>query len=221
MPSNYQYVGPLKFQLESVKTIIFDLGGVVLNLDIPKTIEAFAKIGHVDVADIIETFDNHPIFHAFERGEISAKTFREEINDLLDPDVSDNDIDAAWNAMLLDLPLDRINMLGSLRDDYQTIVLSNTNQIHLSAFDKTVRQVTNGKVLQDYFDHVYYSHELGLRKPDPAIFEYVLAKHNCVPSETLFIDDMESNIHAAAAMGLQTWHMKDQQELTEVFKVDG
>ena len=217
MPSIYQYILHLKFNFSTIKTIIFDIGGVVLNLNIPKSAEAFAQLGGVSTEQVFKSFGANPIFPAFERGEISAEDFRNEIRSLLNPDLTDTDIDLAWNAMLLDLPKDRLNVIAQLKDRFQTVVLSNTNEIHFSVFNNIVSETTGGQSFDKYFNAVYYSHLIGMRKPDKEIFEYVLNRHNLEPSSTLFIDDMLSNTDAANRLGLQTWHLTNQEELITTF----
>jgi putative hydrolase of the HAD superfamily len=207
----------LKFNLNTLKTIIFDIGGVVLNLDIAKSAEAFAQLGKVSPEQVLESFRGNPVFPAFERGEISAEVFRNEIRALLNNNLMSSDIDAAWNAMLLDLPTDRLNLISELRNRFQTMVLSNTNEIHFTAFKDIVATTTGGISFENYFDAAYYSHIVGLRKPEKEIFQYVLDEHKLDPAATLFIDDMRANTQMAECLGLQTWHLVDQKELMTVF----
>ena len=207
----------MKLNLHTIKTIIFDLGGVVIDLDIPKSAAAFARLGNVSAEHVFTMFKSNPIFMAFERGEISAEVFRDEIRRLLKSDLSDEVIDIAWNAMLLDIPQERITAIGKLRDRFDTLVLSNTNQIHASTFDQIVAGATNGGHINDYFNKVYYSHILGMRKPDVEIFEFVLDQHNLEPATTLFIDDLLANTTSASTLGIQVWHLSNQQDLLTVF----
>ena len=120
--------------------------------------------------------------------------------------------------MLLDLPLNRIEMIGALKSHYNTYVLSNTNEIHIEAFDEIVNNATSGKHITDYFHEVYYSHIVKMRKPDAEIFEMVIHNHSLDPSTTLFIDDTLEHIESAQKLGLQTWHLTDQKELLTAFK---
>ena len=119
--------------------------------------------------------------------------------------------------MLLDIPLSRLQMVANLRSKYQLFVLSNTNAIHIETFNRKVAASTNGGIITDYFDKVYYSNELGMRKPDAEIFSFVINENNIKPQETLFIDDMENNIIGAQSVGLRTVHLSDQDYLTELF----
>ena len=207
----------LKSLLNNISTIIFDLGGVVLNLDPQLSIKAFAEQSTLSEDDVLSRFMKSDWSHAFERGEITAAEFRNEIRNNLEINLADDEIDQAWSAMLLDLPLTRLNILGGLRNKYQTFVLSNTNAIHIEVFNKIVADSTGGNSIENYFDKIYYSHKIGLRKPDKAIYEYIISRNNLLPETTLFIDDMKSNIKGAVSVGLNTFHLINQEHLEEIF----
>ena len=217
MPSISQKKQRLKSILSNLSTIIFDLGGVVLDLDTNRSIKAFANLSGLREDEIYAKFLNEEWSYAFEKGEIDAATFRNEVRRSLNAKLMDKQIDDAWNAMLVDLPLSRLQMIDKLRAKYQTFVLSNTNAIHVNTFDKMVAATTDGGRIADFFDKIYYSHELGMRKPDTDIFSLVINAHQLDPGETLFIDDMKVNINAAESVGLRTLHLSDQNYLTEIF----
>ncbi len=206
----------MKFSLNTIDAIIFDLGGVVLNLNPQKTFDSFAEITGLSNSELTE-YENNPLFQQFERGEISSHKFRDGLNNLFQIKIDNQVIDDAWNAMLLDLPNKRLDLIGSLKKKYKTYVLSNTNEIHIAAFDKIVSQTSGGNKIQDYFLEVYYSHKVGMRKPDAEIFEMVIKKNALIPSKTLFIDDTLEHIQSANQLGLQTWHLTNQEELFTVF----
>jgi len=207
----------LKSVLNNISTIIFDLGGVVLNLDPQLSIKAFAEQSNLSEDEVLSKFMKSDWSYAFERGEITSAEFRNEIRENLEINLSDDEIDQAWSAMLLDLPLTRLNLLAGLRNNYQTFILSNTNAIHIEVFNEIVADSTAGNRIEDYFDKIYYSHKIGLRKPDEAIYEYVISRNKLLPETTLFIDDMKSNILGAASVGLNTFHLTYQQHLDEIF----
>lgn len=207
----------VKLLPKNLEAIIFDLGGVVLNLDPQRTIQAFAQSTGLPEQKLVEV-SKYDLFKQFEKGLITAPAFRSGLNELFRANYPDKTIDDAWNAMLLDLPLDRLQLLESLRARYKTFVLSNTNDIHIAAFDEIVSAATGGQPIQNYFDEVYYSHKVGMRKPDAEIFEMVLKKNSLHPSKTLFIDDTLEHIESANRLGLHTWHLTDQDELFAVFK---
>ncbi len=206
----------MKFLPNNIDTIIFDLGGVILNLDPLRTIEAFAKITGLSEEQLMK-HSRAPVFATYEKGEISSQEFRIGLKDIFKIKMEDSVLEDAWNAMLLDLPLDRLEMIGRLRPKLKTFVLSNTNEIHIAAFDKIVSKATSGKRIQNYFDTVYYSHKVGMRKPDAEIFEMVVEKNGLVKANTLFIDDTLEHIESAKKLGLHTWHLINQEELFTVF----
>ena len=207
----------LKSILNNISTIIFDLGGVVLNLDVQLSLNAFSELSGISSEEVYSKFVDEDWTQAFEKGEIDANTFRNSVRDSLSNELTDSQIDMAWDAMLLELPYPRLIMLGNLRPQYQTLVLSNTNEIHVQTFDKIVGAVTGGKLIADFFDKVYYSNEMGMRKPDAEIYSFVLEENNLDPSTTLFIDDMEINITGADSVGLQTLHLTNQEYLNKLF----
>jgi len=207
----------LKSVLEGISTIIFDLGGVVLNLDPKLTALEFSKLSGIDIPKIYEIFIGNEWVGEFEKGKITPDEFRSAVREALGLKVDNNTIDLAWNAMLLELPEERLKLLANLRADFNTMVLSNTNEIHVDSFSKTVANVTRGRSIHEFFNTVYYSNELGMRKPDREIFEFVLKSNNLQPDTTLFIDDMEQNITAAAQIGIKTVHLTNQEDLFAIF----
>jgi putative hydrolase of the HAD superfamily len=130
------------------------------------------------------------------------------------PHTSENDIINAWNAMLLDFPAGRIAFLLQLKNRYRTFLLSNTNAIHHQAFQQI--QLTPAGTLDDCFEKAYYSHEMGLRKPDAEIFQYVLEENNLSAAETLFIDDTISNIEGAMLVNLNCVHLQPNQPIEQI-----
>jgi epoxide hydrolase-like predicted phosphatase len=207
----------LKSILNNLSTIIFDLGGVLINLDTSRSVNSFGRLSGLSEEEVYAKFLDDGWSYAFEKGEIDSATFRNEVRKSLGVEISDNQIDQAWNEMLLDIPSSRLQMVADLRNKYQLFVLSNTNAIHIETFNRKVAALTNGGIITDYFDKVYYSNELGMRKPDTEIFSFVIDENNIKPQETLFIDDMEDNIIGAQSVGLKTVHLSDQDYLTELF----
>lgn len=207
----------MKSVLKGISTIIFDLGGVVLNLDPDRTAKQFSKLSGIAIPRIYNIFLNSDWVLKFECGKISPAEFRNEVRRALNTEIPEADIDEAWNAMLLDIPVERLKLLSDLRKNYTTLVLSNTNAIHVEVFDQIVSDVASGDRIQDHFNRVYYSNEVGLRKPDKEIFDYVIQDNNLDPESTLFIDDMLPNIEAAQQRQLKTIHLTDQKDLYRIF----
>lgn len=190
--------------MNRVKNIIFDLGGVFINLDYSKTRDAFIEAG---VHNFNELYTQHhvtPAFHQLEVGSITPEIFYERLREQTGIALSDAFIKNAWNAMLLNFPEERILWLKEIKERYRIFLFSNTNQIHYDHFMNTFNRQFAGKGFNSYFIKAYYSHEMGLRKPDEAAFRFILNEQQLNPAETLFIDDTEGNIEGAKKVGLQT-----------------
>ena len=201
--------------MTKITTIIFDLGGVILNLDQDRTLRAFKRLG-VDMDEINEMSS---IFSDFETGKINAYDFRQAIMTHLKGKVTENEVDTAWNAMLLDLPAERLTYLKFLRKSFNVHLLSNTNSIHIDAFNKYLLDEHPNLDWYAQFDKVYYSYEIGLRKPNKDIYEFVLQENNLKPHECLFIDDLKANLNGAGHLGMHTiWAKKplDENMLMEI-----
>jgi putative hydrolase of the HAD superfamily len=190
----------------SIPNIIFDFGGVILNIDTDQAVKSFKEIGLTDSTLVKKEYQKNGLFDRLEKGMISADQFRTGIRTYINTPVSDEQIDAAWNSMLLDLPYERLELLGKLRENHRLYLLSNTNIIHWKAYMGMIQEV-HGLCFSDFFVKDYYSHNMGLRKPDPKIYTSLLEKEGLLASETLFIDDMKANIVAAQALGLKTHYL--------------
>lgn len=190
-----------------IKNVIFDLGGVLLNIDYHLTIQAFVDIGMSNFQELFTQAQQSELFDKIEVGEISSDEFLAEIKALMPSHVSEVAIRTAWNAMLLDLPSERLDFLLAVKEKYNTALLSNTNSIHLESFYKELKKVHNLKSLDDYFHKVYFSCDLGMRKPNPEIFLRVCELEGFNPSETLFIDDTIQHVEGAKQAGLQALHL--------------
>lgn len=201
--------------MTKITTIIFDLGGVILNLDQDRTLRAFNRLG----ADLDSINAMSTVFADFETGKINADDFRQAMITHLKGTATAEEIDAAWNAMLLDLPLERLTYLKFLRKNFNVHLLSNTNSIHIDAFNKYLNEEHPKLDWFGLFDKVYYSYEIGLRKPNKDIYEFVLQDNNLQPHECLFIDDMKANLNGAGTVGMHTIWAKnplDENMLMEI-----
>uniref|UniRef100_UPI003216BB01 HAD family hydrolase n=1 Tax=uncultured Draconibacterium sp. TaxID=1573823 RepID=UPI003216BB01 len=206
----------MKTDLGNIRNIIFDLGNVLLNLDFNATIEAFQKLGsNGKIMDYKSGFA-HPVFYNFEVGKISSDEFRSQVRNILNNKVTDEEIDEAWYAMILDIPRNRVETLKKLKRNYNVFLFSNTNQIHI---DKLLPEfkAEHGIDFPSLFKEVYYSHEIHDRKPELSSFEKVIKLSGVRPEETLFVDDMENNITGAEQAGLKTLWLKKEMEMAELF----
>lgn len=203
--------------LDNITNIIFDLGGVVIDLEPKLTAHALKKFIPVNFDDFLIHFGQNSLMEQFEIGKISPKEFRDEMRKLATIEVSDKMLDQAWNAMLLTAPQPRLQLLRALRKQYRTFLLSNTNQIHYDAF-WPMFQSWGVQSWNELFETAYFSHEIQLRKPNADIFEYVLQREGLKAEQTLFIDDNKPNIEAAKKLGINAVWIERGTELTTLFK---
>ena len=193
---------------EKIEAIIFDLGGVLLNLNYNLTVEAFNQIGNVNFNEVYSQAAQSELFDQLETGKISPAEFRAEVNKLYNESWSDDIIDGAWNAMLLDLPPSRIEFLKQLKSQFKIFLFSNTNAIHYQHFTKEIEATFgDANLLDRLFIKAHYSHILGKRKPHPSSFQHLLDLHDLTAERTLFIDDSIQHIEGANSIGLQTIHL--------------
>jgi glucose-1-phosphatase len=186
----------------SIRNIIFDLGGVLLNINVGLTVEALKNLGWSNAYDEEEFQKHKEIFFNLEKGLTSPMMFRDQVRQLAGHRNTDQEIDAAWSAMILDIPADRIKYLENLKKHYRLFLLSNTNEIHKTKFHREFEQ-NYGYPFYDLFEQNHYSHEMKKRKPDPAIFLQVLEENQLAAHESLFIDDMEENVRSAETVGIK------------------
>ena len=207
------YIWPLLtntsfMQLKDFPNIIFDLGGVVLNLDYLRTISAFQQLGISEFESNYSQLVQTGLFDDYERGEMTSGDFRDGIRKAFLIEVSDTEIDDAWNAMLLDLPKERLEILRKLGETKRIVLLSNTNEIHIRKFNQALKLEHGLNDLSYYFQKLYYSYEVGMRKPEARIFQHVLDEQGFNPAETLFIDDSPQHIEGARKVGLNAYHLQ-------------
>ena len=202
----------------SIKNIIFDFGGVILNIDYTLTEKAFASLGLTDFDRIYSQATQKELFDKLEKGQISPGVFRTEIRKFIRDGVTDTQIDEAWNAMLLDLPAERVELLDKLKKKYRLFLLSNTNEIHFTSFNAYMKNKFKRDIFGDVFENAYVSHNVKMRKPDAEIFEFVLRENNLKNSETLFIDDSIQHIEGANKLGINTIFLKKGETILSVFQ---
>lgn len=186
--------------MKKISTIIFDLGGVLLDLDQGKTLRAFQKLG-LDLEDVNES---SPIFTDFETGKINAADFRQGIQTLSKGVLTYEQIDHAWNLMLLDTTEERFQLIEQLRKQFSMYLLSNTNSIHIDFFRNYIENHFGMARWNNLFDKQFLSYEIGLRKPHREIYEYVLNDIGREANECIFIDDNTGNIRNAASLNIHT-----------------
>jgi len=195
-----------------INTIIFDFGDIFINLEKEKAVEEFKKLGLDGPNDELLLMNDQ-----FEKGKISEVDFIQGFQKFI-PQADLLEIRKAWNAVIGDFPLYRLEFLQMLSRKYRLFLLTNTDSIHINRFEHMVG-MSFFSVFYQCFEKVYYSCEMGMRKPDPAIFSYILNKHDLSPKRTLFVDDKKENTDAAASLGIHVWNLQvGQEDVVDLFE---
>lgn len=190
--------------LGTVKHIIFDFGAVIINIDILLAYKAFSQLSGRSLAEVEKLFEQDKAYWKYEVGELDDEGFRNLLRTTLKLNISDQELDNAWNLLLLDVPEERVNLIRRLSENYPVYLLSNTNPIHIRECREIFRRQHGIDNFRDLFQKTYMSYEIGKMKPDPEFYNYVLDDIGCRPEEVLFLDDNKKNIEGAAALGIQT-----------------
>jgi putative hydrolase of the HAD superfamily len=202
----------------SVRHLIFDLGGVILDLSIEQTLESFSRLSGIPKQKVQEIFQTSPGFNDYESGKMTDTGFRNYLRDIYRTDSSDQQLDACWNAMLGGIAMEKLHLLQRLKKSYSVYLLSNTNEIHLSYINSMILpKLTGERSLDSYFHKAYYSHRMQKRKPEVEIFEQVLLENQLKASETLFFDDNALNVEGAKLAGLQTVYVTSPDLILDYF----
>jgi FMN phosphatase YigB (HAD superfamily) len=202
----------------SVKNLIFDLGGVILDLSVDHTLSAFAELSRMPKEKVNDLYLSAPGFLEYEKGLIDDKLFRDYVRATYAISASDQAIDDAWNAMLRGIPPLKLELLRKLQGEFRVFLLSNTNAIHIRHINKFMLPgEPEERLLDNYFHKAYYSHTMGKRKPDAEIFEQVMEENHLVPEQTLFLDDYAVNIEGAKSLGIRTVHVTSPNLILDYF----
>lgn len=188
--------------IQSYKNIIFDFGAVVINIDIPNAYRSFAKLSNKSPEEVKELFEGQGAYTELESGKLSVDEFYSLLRKELNVNASDKELESAWNSMLLDVPLERLEKLRKLKSRYSIFLLSNTNSIHVKRMKQLFLDSFGIEDFTTLFHIPYLSYEIGLIKPDPNIYNYVLQHAGIKKEETIFLDDNADNIKSALSIGL-------------------
>lgn len=203
--------------MNKIKNIIFDYGNVIFMIDFKRTQHSFTELGIKNVERFFAHTGHDPIFNDYEQGKISSAEFRDGIRKITKiPDLKDDQIDNAWNTLLIGVPPVNHEILLKSKKKYRTFLLSNNNEIHYKWIMNYLKAEFNLDSNSGFFEKDYYSHLMKMRKPNADIFEFVIGEHNLIPSETLFIDDSAQHIKTASSLGLNT-HLLTSEETLEDF----
>jgi putative hydrolase of the HAD superfamily len=208
--------------MQNIKNIIFDYGNVIFSIDFYLAQKAFTALGINRADEFFGHLQQDAIFDAFDRGEITAIQFRDRIREIAgNPQLTDKQIDAAWNSMLLGIAQGNHELLLKLKNKYRTFLMSNINDIHYTHIMNYLRREFNMTGNDHLFEKIYYSHLVGKRKPEAAFFQQILDENQLNPAETLFIDDSPQHLATAQQLGIQTCLMKAPDTLQQFFERSG
>ena len=201
--------------MKKIDALLFDLGGVLIDVDYHKTIDAFAQLGVQNPSDLYNQFSQNQLFDQYEKGEVSSKFFIEQLKRLTKIDTIESDIVIAWNAMIGDFPTKKLDFIVELSQHNPCFLLSNTNEIHLKKAIENL-QKTAFKNIDDLFIKCYYSHIIGKRKPEVETFKWVIDQMGMEANKVLFIDDSPQHIEGARKAGLQVIYYKEASDLFSI-----
>ena len=203
--------------MKGIKNIIFDFGAVIINIDPGAVKNRMAEIGVKNIDELNEMLFKNNTYYKLETGVISPDDFRSEIKSIIDIPLTDKEIDDVWNAMILDIPRERMKFMTRLKSKYRLYLLSNTNSIHFDYYNSYFCDTYDYPSLNTFFTKAWYSHLMGVRKPDPEIFRMVIEDGHLIPAETVFIDDLKENVDSAATLGIIPCHLTEGKEIMNLF----
>ena len=203
---------------ENIKTIIFDFGGVIIDIDPQITIQKLQELGFTDTGKFQSKEFIDDIVRKFERGIFTPEVFRKRLRDFLNMEITDQQIDDAWNALIYDIPAERIEVLEQVKKNYKMFLLSNSNELHYDIYVRDLQLRFGYREFDELFDKAYFSFDTHLSKPDPEAFEFILYQHELDPAKTLFIDDNEDNIKAARSLGIKTYQLNKPERVRDLFE---
>lgn len=200
----------------AIKNLIFDMGNVLLDVELNDTIEYFAKLSDIPFAELFTLEQQIPEFDLFETGKIGEGAFRQAIKKILAIEhLKDQVFDQGWHSMLGAFPKEKIEYVLELQNQgYRTFLFSNTNALHLAEIKRRLSQDDRWQLFQQAFEKHYYSFEMGLRKPEVDSFLQLIHQEKLNPEETLFVDDNHDNILGAQQAGLKSLHLDMAQGMT-------
>lgn len=203
----------------TIKTVMFDLGGVIITLDQPAAVQRFKELGLENAEEMLDPYRQHGIFGDVEQGTISAETFRQELSKMVGRELSFEECRHAWLGYAKELPKRNLNVLRELRrQGYRLILLSNTNPFMMS-WGMSPEFDNEGHSLSDYMDACYLSYKMKIMKPDESMFRTVLSNEKALPHEILFVDDSPRNVSVASQMGFRTYCPENGADWTkEIFE---
>lgn len=205
----------LNIDLNHIDAIIFDLGGVIIDVDMEAPYQKLLKMSNKNEDDLL--IDLKTIAYQYEVGKINDKEFIDNIKDITELNLTAIEIENLWNEMLGYVPNYMGDLLAKIKQKKRTFILSNTNPLHIREVKRRFQQVVSNYTFECLFEKIYYSYEINLHKPDIKIFDYVIKDSNLTPDTTLFIDDNKNNVISAQKLGLKTIYMNPKMNLPQLF----
>lgn len=206
-----------QLELSKIKAIVFDIGNVLIDISYDTTVQRFQELSDLDFKKILGYHQQSDFFNQYERGEISTTDFLNLLKKYLRQDVSEVQIKEAWNSMLVAYPAEKIELLKRLKKQFKLYALSNINELHVAEMNDKVNQLFGISAFSQLFDKAIYSNEVGMRKPEPRIYTYLIKETGLNPNEILFIDDKLENIECAKLQGIQVVHLTEREMLCPLF----
>ena len=204
--------------LKNIETIIFDLGGVIIDLDAKSVIAQFQRYSDKTANNINCLISQSQDLIEYEMGKMSDSDFCQAVNKLLHIELSQASFETIWNSFLGNIKQDKLHLMLALKNRFNLLILSNTNAIHQRSFDQRVGKLISSRIMSDMVHTAYYSHELGLRKPDPNIYKRVIDLQNLNPTRTLFFDDRCENINMAQDFGIQGIQVEYSDQILDLLR---
>lgn len=195
-----------------IKNIVFDLGGVIIDLDRERAVRTFEEIGVKDAGQLIDPYEQKGIFLEVENGTIDADGFCKKLSRHVGRELSLEEVKKGWMGFIVEVPVYKLAYILKLREDFNVYLLSNTNPIIQEYWARTDRFSADGLPISAYFDKMYASYEIGVTKPDPAIFNFMIRDTGLLPQETLFVDDGLRNVETAKQLGFQTYQPRNKED---------
>jgi glucose-1-phosphatase len=204
--------------MKGIQHIIFDLGNVILNIDYQATIDAFEALGIKNFNKIFSKEAQNNLADDIETGAINPDVFIQTLLEQCNAGTTKEQVVHAWNAIIGYFPQRRLQLLQQLQLHYNLYLLSNTNVIHEQCYNNLLMQYHGLPTLAVFFNKIYLSHHIGLRKPNPAAWQLILTENNLTPEHTLFLDDSPQHIEAAKKLGIHCIHISEQNNMEDIFK---
>ncbi|MDR1645064.1 MAG: HAD family phosphatase [Tannerellaceae bacterium] len=200
--------------MSTIKNIVFDLGGVIIDLDITRSIQRFEELGIDNIREILDPYEQRGVFLELERGDLDSPAFCRALSRYAGRELSNKEVEHAWMGFIVDIPQYKLDYILELRKSHKVYLLSNTNPF-IFEWAQTPAFSPAGFPIAHYFDATYVSYKIGITKPDPRIFEYLLNDSGIIASETLFVDDGERNVAVGRSLGMQTCQPRNGEDWRE------